>query len=721
MGERLYFFKDEGVTISPNLFPVSLDLTPHVTTGNVVDVRHEPVSMTAGNGVLIVTGRYLAPLSVRWDTTQDIPIATEIRIRARDFRGVGGVDVDYRLQPETLTPAHRYNLVNRGWRIGDFEQYFTDEGTYPSLNMLWHKGYSRLVDDVTYVNADGKKEWNSDRIAAEPFPNQSAPQGSLIINPFDTTTGFGDFEDAISIASWTYGPGPLSGEWLLTIETTAPHGLGVLDRAFITGHNSVYLWREPEPELSHITFDTDWSFNGNQLTWLGTAGTTITVRVPEPLNFDSWVDQFQTLGSVAQAPDLENPEGYQTDERPPVCSWYAGRVWMAGVAHPELADRVLFSQLITKNEEYGRFFQENDPTNETLNNLIATDGGVLQVSDIGTVMGMLPYQNVLLMFCDNGVWEISGTQGVFTPDNFRIRKITDSECSSPWGFVEAEGRVLFSGTNGVFIIQPDERTGVLYAQSMTEASIQTAWSRIPAERHRVVKMAYDKVNKQVWMLFDSAGEIGTTPPDKYAYRGAFCFDLRLGGWAKFAFPQSLDQGYITGIFATRDTVGCGRFSNLKFTVLTENEFQIMDLCRGTATDDLFRDWTGTEEPGFLLMGPDNLENWSNRRQAPVVHVFSKNTELGRGENIASIRMRSQWDWTDRVETGKWGTDQEVCRKTRMHIPASDEDWNDGYPIIVTRNKVRGRGRALQLLFQTSPGKDAHIHGYAVRYHVTGRV
>jgi hypothetical protein len=91
-------------------------------------------------------------------------------------------------------------------------------------------------------------------------------------------------------------------------------------------------------------------------------------------------------------------------------------------------------------------------------------------------------------------------------------------------------------------------------------------------------------------------------------------------------------------------------------------------------------------------------------------------------NSSSLKMQARWDWSDHPNAGEWGSEIQVYRHRRAYVPLEAEDpFNTGYPVIVTRNKVRGRGRSLHLKFTGEEGKDAHLLGYGIRYAVSGRV
>lgn len=88
-------------------------------------------------------------------------------------------------------------------------------------------------------------------------------------------------------------------------------------------------------------------------------------------------------------------------------------------------------------------------------------------------------------------------------------------------------------------------------------------------------------------------------------------------------------------------------------------------------------------------------------------------------NESSTIMQARWDWADNTVAGKWGSERQVYRKRRMFVPEDEvsDELQDGQPVIVTRNKVRGRGRCFQLKFSAEPGKDSHILGWATNFNV----
>ena len=77
-------------------------------------------------------------------------------------------------------------------------------------------------------------------------------------------------------------------------------------------------------------------------------------------------------------------------------------------------------------------------------------------------------------------------------------------------------------------------------------------------------------------------------------------------------------------------------------------------------------------------------------------------------------MQSQWDWSNSVASGKWGREFQAYRYKRAYMPSSEADGFDtGAATIVSKNKLRGRGRVLSLKISTEPGKDLQLLGWSM--------
>jgi hypothetical protein len=88
-------------------------------------------------------------------------------------------------------------------------------------------------------------------------------------------------------------------------------------------------------------------------------------------------------------------------------------------------------------------------------------------------------------------------------------------------------------------------------------------------------------------------------------------------------------------------------------------------------------------------------------------------------NPGSVLMQSRWDFSDTASSGKWSAYHQVYRNL-LHVPLLEAEADtplDGYDtgsaLVITKNKIRGQGRALKLRFKAEPDKDFRIVGWAI--------
>jgi hypothetical protein len=363
------------------------------------------------------------------------------------------------------------------------------------------------------------------------------------------------------------------------------------------------------------------------------------------------------------------------------------------MANSEWADTIFYSQIVDTPEKFGRCYQEADPTDPDFNQLVSTDGGTIVIPGMGGVTNMVSSRNSLLVLGSEGVWEVSGGQrGVFTADGYSVRKLSEAGCSAPCSVVKIENTVIYTGPGGIYVVAPNQYTGLLEVNNV-----------------------YDDAQKRAYFL------IGPDATTNFIDT-ALVYDAKIGAWFKYTFPTIANNGLLTGFAVpTADDPTTNKKAKFIYEASTTT-VQVADFAQ-TA----FTDWDGTEQLPYMYTAWDNLGDFQRRRQAPVVTVFNVRTETGYTDNgtgwdpvnDSSTLMSAYWDWTNDAITNKITATQEVYRKVRDFAPASASDV-DGYPVVVTRNKVRGRGRVLQLKFEGATGKDSHLLGFTVNYKVSRR-
>lgn len=448
-----------------------------------------------------------------------------------------------------------------------------------------------------------------------------------------------------------------------------------------------------------------------------------------------------------------------TDNRPGSVSFFAGRAWFSGPTESKLSGHLFYSQIIEDESKIGRCYQEADPTSEEISDLIDTDGGVIVIPEAGNVINTFVTGESILVFADNGLWEVTGTSGGgFTPTNYSVSKVSSVGIIGNNTLVDVEGSPLWWSDRGIYTLGRNQVTDRLEAQSLTNQSIQTFYDEdIPAGSKKFAQGSYDPVTRKVTFVYGSAGD---TAAYRFKFNRVLELDLTVNAFYPFSLGE-LDENspYVAGIFtlpslftatqtsnviqaSTGDLVisggvqvvteeqvlGSGQTSTMYLTIVpgvstsewTFSLFNNDSFFDWVSADSTGKDYTSYFETGYLLEG-----SAVDYRQALYMHTFLKRTETGYvsdGEGGYTLvkpsgcYMQAKWDYADNSNSSKWGRKQQCYRilKEYDNTPTS-LDFDNGFPVVMTRNKVRGKGRALHIRFESESGKDFDLYGWAIRY------
>lgn len=423
--------------------------------------------------------------------------------------------------------------------------------------------------------------------------------------------------------------------------------------------------------------------------------------------------------------------------RPTTCAFFAGRIWYAGMQSSAIGSWVLFSQVATTTNNYGKCYQDADPTSQFVSDLVDSDGGVIPIQDIGTIVKLVPAFNSLIIMADNGVWQISGTiSSGFSASAYQVIKLTSVGCIGAQSVVEAEDSLFYWAADGIWSIQRTP-TGSFSVQSITQLSIKTFYGNIPVIGRQYCRGCYYLEGKTIYWAYNSdISQDGINR--RYKKNRLLCLDLRLGSWFTMTvsstasgFPYMLDL-VVTKNKTTFTPVN-GRNTDVRFLTMTQvsvNTFSVTFSCfeDGLNIPAKFKDWfssdsTGATYDAFILTGYDVGQGQGGDHiiQGLYITVFLKRTETGvdsSGNPItpSSCTLQTRWDWTDSAGAGKWSAGEQVYRHKRLFQPSvPSATYDDSYPVVVTKSKVRGRGRAVQFKFTADPEKDMQIVGWAVPF------
>ena len=423
---------------------------------------------------------------------------------------------------------------------------------------------------------------------------------------------------------------------------------------------------------------------------------------------------------------------------------FSGRVFYAGIDSAENAGTILFSKVVETVDDLGICHQQNDPTAEYLSDLYATDGGELRIPDAVKIQRLYAYQNSLFVFAENGVWQISGVDGVFRATEFSVNRVTRVGMLQPQTFVEAEGVPFWWSRFGIHTLTTDPVSGQGQEQNLTIPTVQTFWDDIDSDAKLKVTAVYDAINKRIYWGYPNANETVESKINNFLILDvplqafipwkisdqASNTDCVVGlafysgyGASEVALDVTSNNGVDDVVTSAGDDVVSTQVSNT-----TTGDAAIILICRegsnnkitfGAFTAIDFLDWGDTNYTSFAETGYDFIGDVITKKNAPYIVTYCRVTETGfTGNETAGyepirpsgLKVSAAWDFAE-----DFGTSQQVYRLKYPLFPDNSNLSDFNYPddVITSRVKIRGHGRSMRLKYESEQGKDFLLLGWGL--------
>jgi hypothetical protein len=659
---RLHFFNLNVTSISSAGFIQTV-------TFPVDELGSKVVSLTSVDGRLIVASGGYELISIEYDVATNQVLAAGYRLRVRDLWGVEFDDADntpnYR-PPQNAPISHIYNLYNQSWGIPRrFEGASVGQFSDPVSYFSSQKGV---------LPSNEESVWTAMSVKAN-----AEPYEYLRPNAWDELRG---------ITSE-----PAKGYFIIDLFRR-----GTSRTLAVEGNYALY------PQMYLSTFAT---------------------------NADS------TVGG------------------PTVVHEFAGRVFYGGFGgevvdgdskSPILSSYVAFSRLVDSPNDLGECYQQGDPTSRESSDVIDTDGGLIRISGMNTLLAMQSIGSTLILIATNGIWALSGGSDYgFSATNYKVSKLSTFGCVSTESVVKVGNTILYWGQNGIFRVGLNQ-TGELEVVSTTDSTIQTFYSNLSSNEKANSLGIYDDVSKTVrWMYYETQ-QIGLTSgtkelildtriPAYYVYRVKNLNTTFLK--SPFNVPNFRTTTENTSVLSNTDLVLVNTdevvvsssqriptFSSVRYLAITQQSASDTFFTFAAYTNGDFVDWfkennIGIDAKAFLIAGVLTAGDSSVKKQVPYVTVHMYRTENGVDSEFVPINqsgcfMRCQWDWSNSPNSNKWSPLQQVYRYRRGYtVTDVASDYDTGFELITTKNKVRGMGKSFSLYFETELGKDCRIVGWNI--------
>lgn len=444
-------------------------------------------------------------------------------------------------------------------------------------------------------------------------------------------------------------------------------------------------------------------------------------------------------------------------------AFYAGRIWFSGAVNPSRPNGIYFSATLQDITDCGIYMQVGDPTAQNFNALLATDGGVIYLTEAGTILKLMAYGSGILVFADNGVWFIYGGTGTggFTATNYSVEKVSATGLLSPTSLAQSDTSTFYFATNSIQAVTLPETGIVPVVSDVAQTKVFTYYASIPQVARANANGCFDPISKKVFWSWLSAPTY-SYPTFQSCYNNMLILDTRTGAFSKYSFTDSLTGPYfMNGPAFPKRTITTPEVLDYVVTatgggVVTASGGQVEVFVEASETteflnsvkvccidgsaqalrvmefyDTSFFDYNtmGSYVPqdydSFVQTGQETLQDVQRNKQATWVHAFFNRTETEwitdvSGNlvmnNQSGCTMVCQWDWNNTAAGGRWSAPQSIYRYRRPVLPQESGDPIDtGDAVVYTKSKARGRGRALSILFSSVTGKDFQLLGWSVPY------
>jgi hypothetical protein len=420
------------------------------------------------------------------------------------------------------------------------------------------------------------------------------------------------------------------------------------------------------------------------------------------------------------ASGLAGVENEVTSSRFKTVEAFAGRVFFAGID-----SRIYFTRILENFDDIGDLYQVNDPTSEEISDLLDTDGGWVEITEAYDIKKLHAFGSSMLVFADNGVWRISGVDGVFRATEFSVYKITNDGLAQRKSFAAGQNAVPFWWSyTGIHTLQVTDEGGVVEVNISTD-TIQTFWNNIAGSAKSSVQAEYDATNDVIVWMYPNENET-----IDYKLNRLLLLDTQLGAFYPWQVSdKATDSPYIVGavffnssgstatvfnvVDDNGDQVVDGSGNNvtvsLEAGVITSSAMKFLTVDSATDkvtfstfSDTTFYDWETANYESYAESAYNFMGDLGRRKTSPYITIFMRMTETGwqaEGNGYtpvrnSSLKVSAYWDFKNTVSS----TPQEAYRfKYPFVVDTGDlSTWTYPQDVMVTRLKLRGRGRTVRL-------------------------
>lgn len=677
IGETLLFYRSDAVSIatplSTQLLTSTVTLSGFVPVGSNFNATLE-CQYSDGNGYLFIYHPSCDPVYCTYNS--GTITGNSIQIQVRDFAGVFE-SIGSNIRPTTLTPEHNYNLINQGWIAGNPWQ---GSDTTSTITV----GLGSKV----FTIAAGLPVTLGDSVTVIYNGNPASPGAPPVGTPLmsGTVTAYSGTSLTVNVNSGSSGYfGIAMVGFLINPRSTAYLSTWTAAAGNYPSNADVWWYYK----------DSTGAFNPSSTL------SNVSLSVGNAPRGHFTLNAFDQQKSIISGVTGITPT--TTLVRPKTGTWFQGRVWYTGVdaQQPATGDAVYytwtesiyFSQIVNGISDFGHCYQVNDPTSENLFDLLPTDGGVIQIQGCGSIYKLFPIQNGMLVFAANGIWFITGSQGIgFSANDYTINKISSVQSISSSSFVNVQGLPYFWNEEGIYAVEPSKGGG-LEVNPITVGTILSFYNNIPITSKKYVRGDYHPIDYVIQWVYRSNNSNDVT--------GNYEFDkiLNFSTYNKAFYPYTVSTGTglptINGINYVSHPGGVNAPDPVFKYYTSTVQRGVYSLTFSEENDPSYTDWsasTSTDYTSYFITGYKLHGQGQRRFQIPYIYVFSKDE--------TAYKIQGLWDYATSGNSGRWSVAQITNNSTL------------NFGMVFRRHKIRGQGLVLQLKVTSVSGEPFDIFGWS---------
>lgn len=429
-----------------------------------------------------------------------------------------------------------------------------------------------------------------------------------------------------------------------------------------------------------------------------------------------------------------------------VVAEFSGRCWYSGFTgeadggdnrSPRLNSYVFFSRLIDSPSELGECYSSQDPTTPDNFELADTDGGFLRIDGANNVVHMEPLGSSLIIMAKNGVWQVAGGSDYgFSANNYKVTKVSDRGVVGKNTITPTGDSIVYWSESGVHLINYNE-LGDLGSQNISVNTIQSFYEDIPELDKRNAQGKYDSFQQNCRWVYGGDNELILDLNLQAFSRNKIYGDKKVV--ALFEVPPFSVSQEPTTVRAGADFVVAGSDRVVATTAqivagFRELKYVYLEDVPGTPHFSFssysgldFKDWGTDDAYAYMYTGYISAGDFQRYKQVPYLTTHMKQTETEVTSDFELLNQsgclaRVAWEWSNSVNSGRWSRKFQIYRFKRFYVPDGGfGDFDNGFSVVTTKNKLRGKGKVLSLHFETEEDKDCHILGWSFFLGVSGNV